>query len=85
MKLKGKGVEYDGADGHLGNLQNGSVSNRGNITAQMLVSSFKSLLPKPRQSIAATSAALGVQIPHVPHHLLSLLHLLCLYTQINFY
>lgn len=41
----------------------------------MLERRLESLLPKPRQSTRAGAAALRVQIPHVPHHLLSLLHL----------
>lgn len=82
-KKKGKGgtnsgmerkwVEMNGAQGHLSNLEDGGVSDGGNIAGQFHVSSFKSLLPETWQS---GSGGMSVQIPHIPHQFLSLLHFL---------
>lgn len=71
--MERKWVEMHGAQGHLGNLEDGGVSDGGNIAGQFHVSSFKSLLPETWQS---GSGGMSVQIPHIPHQFLSLLHFL---------
>ena len=63
----------NGANRHLGDLGDGSVSDLSDIARQILIGSLEGLLPEPRQPHPAT---VGVHIPHVPHHLLPLLHFL---------
>lgn len=63
----------NGVNRHLSYLGNCSVSDLSHIIRQILIGSLKSLLPEPRQPDPAT---VSVNIPHVPHHLLSLLHFL---------
>ena len=63
----------NGANRHLGDLGDGSVSDLSDIARQILIGSLEGLLPEPRQPHTAT---VGVHIPHVPHNLLPLLHFL---------
>lgn len=58
---------------HLSDLSDCIISNTRNIARQIFISSLKSLLPKPRQP---DPTAVGIHIPHMPHHLLPLLHFL---------
>lgn len=60
-----------GANRHLGDLSDGVVSDLSDITRQFFICRLECLLPEPGQPDSAT---VGVNIPHVPHHLLPLLH-----------